>query len=237
MFTNNPENKHQLNRFIDNYKHVWVLLYVFIYTPWFLYLEKTVTSNSDFNLIHCKLDDYIPFNELFVIPYIFWFIFVPMFLILFFFISKDEFYKLTGYMFIGMTICLLIYTIYPNGHNLRITEFPRDNILTNLIKIFYKTDTCTNVLPSIHSFNSIVIVVAVFKSKVLKTFRYYNSIKVFSIVSALLIMASTVIIKQHSILDMIAAIILSIVMYPFVYTFNYNTKKDDSTDMFEKQIS
>ena len=235
MLNNKKDKKCPLNKYINNYKHIWVLLYACIYTPWFLYLEKTVTSDSDFTLIHCKLDDYIPFNELFVIPYIFWFIFVPMFIALFFFISKDEFYKLTGYMFVGMTICLLIYTLYPNGHDLRIIDFPRDNILIDLIKGFYSTDTCTNVLPSIHSFNSIVIVIAVFKSKVLKDFKHYNSLKIFSLVSAILIMLSTVIIKQHSVLDMVAAIILSAIMYPFVYIINYNTNKSFSNDRDNNQ--
>ena len=37
--------KQNLKAFFQKYKHAWVLLYVFIYFPWFAYLEKHVTSN------------------------------------------------------------------------------------------------------------------------------------------------------------------------------------------------
>lgn len=47
--------KQNLKAFFQKYKHAWVLLYVFIYFPWFTYLEKHVTSN--FNVIHTALDD------------------------------------------------------------------------------------------------------------------------------------------------------------------------------------
>ena len=216
------------NILVKDFKHAWVFLYAFIYIPWFLYLEKLITNTSNFQIIHCKFDDLIPFCEIFVIPYILWFAYVAIFIGLFFFISKDEFYKLTAYMFIGMTICLIIYTIYPNGHDLRLTTFPRSNIFTQLVNSFYSTDTCTNVLPSIHSFNSLVIMVSVFKSNVLRRYRHHKTLCIASTITTILIMLSTVFIKQHSVLDMIAAIVLCIVMYPFIYVFNYNKLDEDS---------
>lgn len=57
--------KQNLKAFFQKYKHAWVLLYVFIYFPWFTYLEKHVTSN--FNVIHTALDDKIPFIEFFIV--------------------------------------------------------------------------------------------------------------------------------------------------------------------------
>ena len=42
-----------------------------IYLPWFGHLEKTVTTH--FHVIHTALDDYIPFCEYFIIPYLLWF--------------------------------------------------------------------------------------------------------------------------------------------------------------------
>ena len=221
---------------IQDLKHTWVFLYAFIYIPWFLYLEKMITNTSNFKIIHCKLDDLIPFCEIFVLPYIIWFAYVAIFIGLFFFVSKEEFYKITAYMFIGMTICLIIYTVYPNGHDLRLNEFPRDNVFTKLVNEFYTADTCTNVLPSIHSFNSLVIMIAVFKSNILRKFKYYKAICITCTTTTILIMLSTVFIKQHSVLDMFAAIILSVVMYPFIYVFNYSKIKDNSIDVLEQEI-
>ena len=224
------------NKFISNFNHAWVFLYALIYIPWFLYLEESITVNTSFKIIHCKLDDFIPFCEIFVIPYILWFAYVAIFLCLFFLLSKEEFYKLTAYMFIGMTICLFLFTIYPNGHDLRLVEFPRNNTFTYLVSRFYTADTCTNVLPSIHCFNSLVIMIAVIKSNVLRKFKYYNAINITCIITTILIMLSTVFIKQHSILDMVAAIILSIVMYPFIYVFNYTKINEDTVDILEQEI-
>ena len=56
---------------MHTYSHAWVLLYAFIYFPWFTYLERHVTDN--YFVIHSIFDDYIPFCEYFIIPYLLWF--------------------------------------------------------------------------------------------------------------------------------------------------------------------
>lgn len=79
--------KQNLKAFFQKYKHAWVLLYVFIYFPWFTYLEKHVTSN--FNVIHTALDDKIPFIEFFIVPYMLWFGYVAYAVLYFFFKNKE----------------------------------------------------------------------------------------------------------------------------------------------------
>lgn len=54
-----------------------------------------------------------------------------------------------------MTIFLIVSYAYPNAQHLRPVEFPRDNIFTDVVRWLYKTDTPTNILPSIHVFNSL----------------------------------------------------------------------------------
>ena len=61
---------------IKKYKHAWVFGYILIYMPWFLYLEKHVTSN--YHVIHIAIDDKIPFVEYFIVPYLLWFVFIAM---------------------------------------------------------------------------------------------------------------------------------------------------------------
>ena len=62
----------KLRAFYEKYKHgIPLILYTFLYLTWFFYLEKTVTKG--YQVIYMKLDDYIPFCELFVIPYFLWF--------------------------------------------------------------------------------------------------------------------------------------------------------------------
>ena len=59
-------------------------------------------------------------------------------------------------MFSGMTIFLIICTVFPNGLNLRPEVFTRDNFCIELVKRIYQTDTPTNVLPSLHSVVDVV---------------------------------------------------------------------------------
>ena len=37
--------KNRFTELVKKYKHAWVLLYIFIYMPWFMYLEKHVTTH------------------------------------------------------------------------------------------------------------------------------------------------------------------------------------------------
>ncbi|MGN1267775.1 MAG: phosphatase PAP2 family protein [Dorea sp.] len=202
----------KFKQFVMKYRHAWVLLYALIYMPWFTYLEKTITKK--YYLIYSPLDDYIPFVEYFVIPYLLWFLFMLVYGLYFFFTDTASFYKLAAFLCTGMTIFLIVCSIFPNGQNLRPEEFARDNLFVGLVKKVYETDTPTNVLPSIHVFNSIGICVAVAHSKVLKEHRF---VQYFTYFFAVLIMLSTVFLKQHSILDMIAAIVMACIIYPFVY--------------------
>lgn len=207
-----------LKEFIKKYKHAWVLLYFFLYAPWFVYLEKTITVN--YHPVHIFLDDIVPFNEWFVIPYYIWFAFIAVTVGYLLFKDKKEFYRCTAFLFIGMTICLIIYTVWPNGQNLRpdLDSLGRNNICIEILRKLYSSDTSTNVCPSIHAFNSIGACVAIYHCNSLKTKKW---ITIPSLILTILICMSTVFLKQHSVFDVIAACILSIVMYVLVYVPDY----------------
>ena len=208
-----------MNKLIKKYSHAWVLLYAFLYMPWFLWLERTV--KTDFSVIHIELDDKIPFMEIFVIPYFLWFAYIFVTVAYFFFRDRSEFYRCTAYLFGGMTVCLLIYTIWPNGHDLRpnLSALGRDNLFTRLMAWLYGTDTCTNVCPSIHAFNSIGACIAIYKSRYLKSMKW---LRAGALILTILICMSTVFLKQHSSFDVICAGLLALVMYMAVYVPDYS---------------
>ena len=95
---------------------------------WFIWLEKNTTGHC--RIIHMAADDYIPFCEVFVIPYLLWFVYVSAVVIYFFFKNKEDYYRTCIFLFTGMTIFLIISTLWPNGQHLRPTVMPRDNIFT-----------------------------------------------------------------------------------------------------------
>ena len=148
---------------LKKYKHGWVFSYFLIYIPWFLYLEKHVTRN--YHVIHAAIDDKIPFIEYFIVPYLLWFVFIAAVMLYFFFTDKEGFYRLAKLMFTGMTIFLIISTLVPNGLNIRPYSFERDNVFVDMVKLLYRADTPTNVMPSIHVYNSLAACIAVSRSK------------------------------------------------------------------------
>lgn len=204
-----------MRNFLKKYGHAWTLLYVLIYMPWFAWLEASVKS---YTVIHVRFDDMIPFCEYFVIPYFIWFAYVPVVMMFVFFTSKKEFYQASAYLFIGMTICLLICTIWPNGQDLRITDI-NGGIFADIVKTLYTADTNTNVFPSIHVFNSVGVFIILCKSEKMK--KHYV-IKTGAGILSFLIILSTMFLKQHSIVDVIGGIILGIIMYVAVYVVDYS---------------
>ena len=60
--------------FFQKYPLMISIGYMCIYFPIFSLLEQFCEPRY---VIHCALDDMIPFNEWFVIPYVIWFLFVP----------------------------------------------------------------------------------------------------------------------------------------------------------------
>ena len=220
-----------LKHVISKYKHGLILSYFFIYLIWFTYLEKSITL--EFTPVYSRLDNYIPFMEIFAIPYFLWFAYIFVTVLFFFLTSKQDFYKCCAFLFIGMTICLIIYTIWPNGHELRvdIDTLGRSNVFTRMIGRLYSFDTATNVFPSIHVYNSIGAMIAIRKSEKLRPVKW---IQIPALILTVSICMSTVFLKQHSILDVFGGIILSLIMYALIYIPTRNKEVDKAGQELSK---
>lgn len=205
-----------MKNLLKKYGHIWALGYGFIYLPWFLYLERTVVR--DYSVMHVRLDDYIPFNEYFIVPYLLWFAYVTGAVMYFFFTSKQEYYRLCTFLFTGMTISLLICTFFPNGTDLRVNVDPEKNFCSYLVSLIHAADTSTNVFPSIHVYNSLGVHAAVMNSRIL---REKAAVRRGSVLLAAAICLSTVFLKQHSVMDVMGAVVLACMVYSLVYGETY----------------
>ncbi len=201
-----------MKQFLMKYKHAWVMSFGLIYLIWFAYLEQTVTDH--YHVMRVELDDYIPFNEYFIIPYLLWFAYVTVTVLYFFFSSREEYYHLCIYLFTGMIISLIVCTFFHNGTNFRPLVDPNKNFCSYLVWKLYQTDTCTNVFPSIHVYNSICTHVAIKKSEKLKGCRWLQAGSFWLMVSICL---ATVFLKQHSVIDGVGAGIMAYALYYAVY--------------------
>ncbi len=118
---------------------------------------------------------------------------------LYFFVTDVQgFYKLAKISFAGMTIFLIICSVFPNGQDLRPVVFERDNIFVDAVRMLYRTDTCTNVFPSLHVFNTLCACIAIHKSQALKK---HKAVCIGAYVLGALIIMATMFLKQHSVLD------------------------------------
>lgn len=206
-----------MKAFFQKYRHALVLLYGLIYMPWFMWLESR--SNLPYHVIHVKLDDMIPFVEYFIVPYLLWFVYVAAVFVYLFFKNRREFYQYCIFLFTGMTLFLIVSTLYPNGHLLRPNTFARNNIFTFAVQILYQADTATNIFPSLHVYNSIAAHRAVANSETLAGNRLIRGGSFVLMVSIIL---ATMFLKQHSVLDVISGILLGLVMEQLVYRTDYS---------------
>ena len=106
---------------------------------------------------------------------------------------------------------------------------PRDNIFTAMIARLYRMDTPTNLWPSIHVYNSIGVHLAVMNSEALKKKRV---VRISSFILMVSICLSTVFLKQHSALDGIGAIVMSMFMYRLVYRTEHVVNREKLEGQF-----
>ena len=192
----------------------FMALYTIFYLSVFHHLEANVPLRSI--LVHCRLDDLIPFNEWFVIPYCSWFLLLAGVTAALWWCDTATYDKLCLTMFSGMTFCLIVYMILPNGLELRpaVETLGRDNPALRLMQMLWKADAAVNVCPSIHCQSSACMAMAFSHSKLAegKPLR-----KVLAWVWAALICLSTVFTKQHSVIDVACGLAVAFVWLPVVY--------------------
>ena len=142
-----------MKKLLKKYGHIWVCGYILLYLPYFFWLESVITDN--YKIMHVALDDVIPFSEYFIVPYMIWFFYVSGAVLYFFFTDKQDYFRLCTFLFIGMTISMMICTFYPNGTDLRVEVDPNKNVFCYLVQKIHDSDTPANVFPSIHVYNSL----------------------------------------------------------------------------------
>lgn len=172
------------------------LLYFALY-----FITEYLNPNNSGTAIYCSLDDKIPFNELFIIPYVGWYALIVVSLLYFALYNVENFRRLQIFIIVTQITAMVIYIIFPNFQPLRPEVYPRDNLLTDLVALIQSADTNSNVCPSLHVAYSIGIASIWLKEKSAAWWTK-TAITVF----CLLVCVSTAFVKQHSVIDGFAAI-------------------------------
>lgn len=174
---------------------------------------------------YVAIDHMIPFVPAFVIPYLAWFVWVPFVLVVLLFEDEKEFIRSSHMLMIGMTLFLLFSAFIPTRLFIRPYADPNGGFFMFLLSCLYGADTPTNVFPSIHVYNTCATLYSILISKAELFQRKWC--RIFAIILTILICLSTMFIKQHSIIDVIGAIVMFFIVAALIQEYH---KKHDKTD-------
>ena len=193
------------------YRHLLLLLGWVGYFVMYALTENLIPAEKC-HPVHIYLDDVVPFCEWFVIPYVSWYLLIVGSLLYFGFYSVVSFKKLQTYIIITQIFAMAVYIIYPNRQDLRPQVFPRENVLTWILGMIYRIDTNTGVCPSLHVGYSLGIASTWLREKTVPGW-----VRAMIAVWCGIICISVAFVKQHSVLDIFAAIPMCLFAEWFVF--------------------
>lgn len=197
------------------FRHLWLLGTWLIYFALYFLTENLIPAERC-HVMHCVLDDWIPFNEYFLIFYTGWYVLVFGSLAYYLIYDVKRFRELDLYIFVTQMVAMFFYIVLPSRQDLRPETFPRENFFTWVMGLIYTFDTDTGVCPSLHVAYSWAIFNVMVKDEHLAKW-----FKVFLGLFAVMVSLSTSFVKQHSFLDIFAAIPVVLLGEILIYGKSY----------------
>ncbi len=137
--------------------------------------------------------------------YVFWF-FSYLYVARVYRDDRETFFRFVTADVMSRLVCMLFFIFLPTT-NVR-PPITGTDISDRLTRFLYSIDQPTNLFPSIHCLVSWLCFVGIRGTK-----KVHIGIKIFSVISALAIIASTQFLKQHYIADVLAGVALAEVCY------------------------
>lgn len=199
-----------MKEIIQNFRSLSLMLSIPILNIFYVLLNNA--ERGAYSLM-TDLDRNIPFVKEFIIPYVIWYFFVFGTLVFFCLKDKKVYYQTLLSIDLGLIICYITYFVFQ-------THVPRpeligDDILTKLVALIYFKDQPYNAFPSIHVLLSFLMIKG---NNKYQGRNFWNMSLVY--INGILIILSTLFVKQHVVLDVFAGIVLGNVVFDLVYTLD-----------------
>ena len=191
----------------------WLPLYLLA----FFLVERRTSAAYWFTQL--PIDSRIPFCEPFILAYCAWYpllIGVGLYLLA---RDRQAYRRYMAFLAITFWGSMTVWFLLPSCQDLRPIVMPRDNLFTRWISVLYAIDTNTNVFPSGHVVGSVGAALAVWDSAAL---RNRKAVRWGVTILAALICLSTLLVKQHTVLDVLGGLVLSLIAGIFVYRAKKN---------------
>lgn len=192
-------------------KNIYLILLLIVYET-LMYLLCKLSPFKPY-LLGSEIDFKTLFIPQFIYLYISWYLMLLLVPYLFLKKNKESFYKYITALFLAITISTIIFFFFP-------TTMLRENIVINnlstfLVNLIYLVDTpVLNCLPSMHC-----IICFLFIYIALNDTKITKGEKLIIVIWSFLVILSTLFVKQHVILDVISAFIISITIYLIIIKF------------------
>jgi membrane-associated phospholipid phosphatase len=152
------------------------------------------------------MDQAIPFVKAFIVPYLIWYPFIIWGFIYLCIKDRNTYFRTISAYAAGLIVCYVVYYLYQ-------TTVPRPvlegtDIFTKLVALTYASDRPFNCFPSIHVLSSYLIMIGMGRSQAIR-----RPIRWFVHSVGALIILSTLLVKQHVLLDAAGAILLAEVLF------------------------
>lgn len=199
------------------YKPLILTVALIVFQSLCYFVSKFFGDNP--NLIGGVIDNKIPFNMWFIIPYCVWYLLI--FLIPYYLYKKDKniFIKyIISYVFCTV-IANIIFIVYPTYVDRPVVT--GTSILELITRIVFWVDTpAQNCFPSLHCAVSMLFILYMFECKKCPLY-----LKILTLIISILIMIATLCTKQHVFIDLVSGDVLAIVSYIIVNNLKKTNKK------------
>ncbi|WP_374048183.1 phosphatase PAP2 family protein [Clostridium sp. MB40-C1] len=148
----------------------------------------------------CSIDKATPFLKVFVLPYLIWYPFIFLIMVYICLKNKKVYYKILFCLDIGFIISYIIFYFFQT--TVQRPCLVDQDIMTKLVGIVYSNDKPFNCFPSLHVLTTYFVMKGIGKVESSKKITIPVNIV------GILIILSTLFIKQHVIMDVIFAIVL-----------------------------
>ncbi|CAN7233732.1 phosphatase PAP2 family protein [Paenibacillus sp. LjRoot56] len=166
-----------------------------------IYIHLNQDNGTAYSLM-TDLDRQIPFIQGFVVPYLSWYLFLAVGFLYLAYQDRSNYFQTLVEFVIGLLLCYSVYAIYQ-------TTVPRPDIegsdwLLRTVQWVYRSDEPFNCFPSTHVLTAYLMMRAYIRSK-----RIAKPYTILVASMAVLIIVSTLFVKQHVLMDIVGAVLVA----------------------------
>lgn len=198
-----------MKSFFLRWWHVLGVSTIYIQGLIYLWIGRNAGAIETVHYNYYWIDLKIPFLSWFVFPYMSWMPVMYLAFIYFAIVDRKIYWRVLAAYNIAVMGCNVIFLLFA-------TYVPRpdiepSNLALTLVQFIYNNDAPLNCFPSVHCLTSYLLFITINRD-----LKLGNVSRIAWSVLMWLIIASTVFIKQHSLLDVVGGILVAEVTYQLV---------------------